>query len=37
MVDIERDLQNPNSSVMTIFYNGVVNVFDVPVEKVIAL
>ncbi|KAM3039844.1 hypothetical protein ACUV84_022822 [Puccinellia chinampoensis] len=28
-----RDLQNPNSSVMTIFYNGVVNVFDVPVEK----
>ncbi|CAM0874280.1 unnamed protein product [Alopecurus aequalis] len=28
-----RDLQNPSSSQMTIFYNGVVNVFDVPVEK----
>lgn len=28
-----RDLRNPESTRMTIFYNGAVNVFDVPLEK----
>jgi hypothetical protein len=34
MVDTERDLRNPESTRMTIFYNGAVNVFDVPMDKV---
>ncbi|KAK1607824.1 hypothetical protein QYE76_031497 [Lolium multiflorum] len=28
-----RDLRNPESTRMTIFYNGAVNVFDVPMDK----